>query len=457
MSRTIRKQLIEVLNTLQTANDLLGNLIQNKEYEKVLLLLEDCQNCAITIGNTIENVYGLELNCIHMLEDYCETIYQISQHMDKPFEGMEYYKQSQNQLIYEKQYIEVEIPDKKEVVFMPYKASMWDSLESVYLAAKESEECEVYVVPIPYYDRKSDGSLGKMHYEGEEYPKNIPIINWEHYNFEERRPDTIYIHNAYDDANFVTCVHPRFFSSNLKKYTEELIYIPYFVLKEIDPHDQVRIDAMKHFCFLPGIVNADHVILQSENMRQIYINEYIKAVEEAGGIADCKQVEQKFLGTGSPKFDKVMRTKREDLNIPEEWLSVIQKPDGNWKKIVFYNTSVTALLKYNEKMLDKIKWVFNVFKQQKDEVTLLWRPHPLIKATMESMRPQLYEEYCKIVEQYRIENWGIYDDSSDVDRAVVVCDGYYGDNSSVVYLAEKAGKAVMLQNVMLGTETMVKN
>ena len=448
MSQTVRRQLIEISNTLRDANDLLGKLFQGVADEEIMELLTDCQNCAITMGNKIEAVYGSGLKSIHALENYCESIYQISQHLDSLSECMEIYDRTKEQLLEVQREIE-EIPDKKEIAFMPYKASMWDSLESVYLAAREGENCEVYVVPIPYFDRKADKTLGEMHYEGAEYPANIPITNWEKYNFEERLPDVIYIHNAYDDSNLVTCVHPRFFSSNLKKYTEELVYIPYFVLEEIDPNDQVKIDAMKHFCFLPGIVNADRVILQSENMRQIYMNEYEKVVEAAGETIDRKQLEEKFLGTGSPKFDKVMNTKKEDLDIPEEWLRIIKKPDGSWKKIIFYNTSVTALLQYNEKMLDKMCYVFNVFKQHQNEVALLWRPHPLIKTTIESMKPQLWAEYSKIVEQYREEGWGIYDDTSDMDRAVVLSDAYYGDQSSVVQLVHKAGIPVLLQNAMI--------
>lgn len=446
MSQTVRRQLIEISNTLRDANDLLEKLFQGVADEEMMELLTDCQNCAITMGNKIEAVYGSGLKSIHALENYCESIYQISQHLDSLSECMEIYEYTKEQLLEVQRDIE-EIPDKKEIAFMPYKASMWDSLESVYLAAKEDENCETYVIPIPYFDRKADKTLGEMHYEGEEYPANIPITNWEKYNFEERLPDVIYIHNAYDDSNLVTCVHPRFFSSNLKKYTEELIYIPYFVLEEIDPNNQIKINAMKHFCFLPGIVNADRVILQSENMRQIYMNEYAKVVEAAGGTIDRKQLEEKFLGTGSPKFDKVMNTKKEDLNIPEEWLRIIKKPDGSWKKIIFYNTSVTALLQYNEKMLDKMRYVFNVFKQQQNEVALLWRPHPLIKTTIESMRPQLWEEYSKIVDQYREEGWGIYDDSSDVDRAVILCDAYYGDQSSVVQLISVCKKPILIQEV----------
>jgi hypothetical protein len=80
-------------------------------------------------------------------------------------------------------------------------------------------------------------------------------------------------------------------------------------------------------------------------------------------------------------------------------------------------------------------------------VALLWRPHPLIKATIESMRPQLWEVYDKIVEAYRNEGWGIYDDTTDMDRAVILSDAYYGDRSSVVQLYQKTGKPMLIQNV----------
>lgn len=449
MSQTVRRQLIEISNTLRDANDLLGKLFQGVADEEMMELLTDCQNCAITIGNKIEVVYGSGSKSIHALENYCESIYQISQHLDSLSECMEIYEHTKEQLLEVRREIE-EIPDKKEIAFMPYKASMWDSLESVYLAAREDENCETYVVPIPYFDRKADKTLGEMHYEGEEYPANIPITNWEKYNFEKRLPDVIYIHNPYDDWNLVTCVHPRFFSSNLKKYTEELVYIPYFVLPEIEPEDQRTIDSMKHFIWTPGVINADKVIVQSEKMKQIYVNEYLKAAQAnglQGNHLDRKYLEEKFLGLGSPKIDKVLNTKQEDLEIPEEWLKIIQKPDGSWKKIIFYNTSIGALLENNEKMLGKMKDVFHIFYENRAEVALLWRPHPLIESTVSSMRPQLWVEYEKLVKWYKEEGWGIYDDTSDMDRAVVISDGYYGDMSSLVPVCQQTGKPVMIQSV----------
>lgn len=63
------------------------------------------------------------------------------------------------------------------------------------------------------------------------------------------------------------------------------------------------------------------------------------------------------------------------------------------------------------------------------------------------MRPDILRKYTAIKEQYIAEGWGIYDDTADVDRAVVLSDAYYGDGSSVVQLYQQAGKPVMIQNV----------
>lgn len=71
----------------------------------------------------------------------------------------------------------------------------------------------------------------------------------------------------------------------------------------------------------------------------------------------------------------------------------------------------------------------------------------MIQATIESMNPQLWTDYQKLVEEYKAEGWGIYDDSAELDRAIALCDGYYGDYSSLVQLCQKAGKPTMIQNV----------
>ena len=337
----------------------------------------------------------------------------------------------------------VHMPVRKEAVFLPYKASMWDSLESVWKAADEDPDCDTYVIPIPYLDKNSDGSYREVHYEADLYPAYVPITKYDEFDFGEHRPDMIFIHNPYDAANFVTSVHPFFYSDNLKLFTDKLVYIPYFVLDEVDPENEGTVESMKHFCTVPGVFNADKVIVQSEKMRQVYINVLTDVTGE--GTRDIW--EEKIIGLGSPKYDKVSNTRKEDLEIPAEWLKIIEKPDGSRKKVIFYNTGINALLHHNENMIKKMQHVFGIFKEYKDEVALLWRPHPLIQATVSSMRPMLWAEYENLLMQYNEENWGIYDDSADLSRAIEISDAYYGDESSVVQLYQKTGKPVMIQSV----------
>ena len=128
-------------------------------------------------------------------------------------------------------------------------------------------------------------------------------------------------------------------------------------------------------------------------------------------------------------------------------MEIIKKPDGTWKKIILYNTGVSALLQHDDHMLKKMENVFEICQKNKEEMALLWRPHPLIKATICSMRPRLWKRYESIVQKYQAEGWGIYDDSADVDRALVLSDAYYGDGSSLTRLFSKLGKPVMIQNV----------
>ena len=90
--------------------------------------------------------------------------------------------------------------------------------------------------------------------------------------------------------------------------------------------------------------------------------------------------------------------------------------------------------------------MFRVFEKNKEKVALLWRPHPLMLTTMKSMRPELMERYQKIVGEYKKKKIGIYDDTSDLNRAIGLADAYFGDPSSVVQLCQKAGIPVMIQN-----------
>jgi hypothetical protein len=323
------------------------------------------------------------------------------------------------------------MPIKKTVIFLPYKASMWDSLESVWKAFCNDEEWNSLVMPIPYLNKNEDGSLGELQYEGSEFPADVPITDWQQYSLEEEHPDIIFIHNPYDQYNYVTTVHPYFYASRIKKFTNKLVYIPYF----IHQNDIVQ----EHYCVLPGILYADTVILQSENVREQYIKYYEAALSEVVEKIGREAIEQKFQALGSPKFDV---SSTADTEIPEEWKIFLAKD----KKVIFFNTHLRGLMKgQSEQFLKKLEWVFTFFKGREDTV-LLWRPHPLMAETAKAMNPEVVEPYLQLVDQYREQKIGIYDDSKDLHRAVNLSDAYYGNHSSVVELFKQQGKPVMIMS-----------
>jgi hypothetical protein len=174
---------------------------------------------------------------------------------------------------------------------------MWDSLESIYFAAKNDPDCDVYVVPLPFYELNPDRTLGKMHYEGDDY--NVDTVNRQEYDVEARRPDIVFTHYAYDDQAQNDSIHPDFYSKRLREFCNMLIYVPYFVMGDSIPD---------HFVCLPGILYAHKVIVQDEAARQEYIKHYEWGDKEYGWNGQFGKAEEKFIALGSPKFDKLFLT-----------------------------------------------------------------------------------------------------------------------------------------------------
>ena len=239
MRKAQKQQAEELVRQMEEAHGQLKKYIEQGSILSAMELLEECQNGGITLGTLIEGTEGEGHPTVSLLEEYCELSYQVHEQLSekKEINTNKIYKLLRQKLIRISNSLKNDVRVRFEIAFFPYKVSMWDSLESVYLAAKEDPDCDAYCVPIPYYDLNPDRSFGKMHYEGNvrpdgtpiEYPKEIEITDWQEYNFEERRPDVIFIHNPYDNCSLVTSVHPRYYSGNLKQYTETLVYIPYYV------------------------------------------------------------------------------------------------------------------------------------------------------------------------------------------------------------------------------------
>lgn len=432
------------LQLLEKIHFNLYKLLISGEKETVVELLASCQDCAVSLGEKIENIAGKCEGIITVLEEYCELIFQIYQLLNSGEElnpeGMFGILQEQLQVIYDA--YEREYKQKRKIVFIIDKAARWNSFESVWKAAKEDENTMVSVIAIPYCYKRIDNTIIEEHYEGELFPEYVDIIDYSNCNLEQHHPHVIYINSPYDEYNYFTSIHQAFYSSKLIDYCDKLVYIPWFVITELTREDERGWQSMQHFVTMPGVVHADKVIVQSEQMKQAYVD-YLTdwAGEETRAIW-----EDKISGIGSPLMD--MKNNREEIEkmIPESWKSCLYKENGEIKKVILYSISSASFVDYKEKAVDKLKRVLNIFKENKDDICLLWYWDVAMEDILKINYPGLWEAFREICEQYQQEAWGIYETEADKELMVRFSDAFYGDGGIVSQAMVMAEKPVMLEN-----------
>lgn len=427
MKRYKKQEMLQSISMLKKANDAVVKTFHKAQRSDLEEALVQCQETAILLGTYLETLGEEGISLVHILEEYCENIYQMNQSLQDESICRKISKKVQKQLVQVENGIKFHLPVRREVVFLPYKASMWDSLESVYLAAREDENCDAYIIPIPYYDKNPDGTFKEEHYEADLFPDYVPITDYKEYDFEERRPDMVFIHNPYDQYNFVTSVHPFFYSGNLKKYTDTLVYIPYYATAGGMSEAQSQCIAYYY---------VDYIVIQAEKYRKYF----------APDLPD-----EKFLAFGSPKFDSVIQKCKNPPEPPAEWKGKMTRADGTKKTVYFYNTSLSGMLGDTPTFLKKMQYVFETFKGR-DDVCLLWRPHPLLESTFDSMRAEYKPVFNALKKEFFDENLGIYDDTPGIENTIALSDVYIGDDgTSVTSLFGVAGKPLFIFNNHINT------
>ena len=163
--------------------------------------------------------------------------------------------------------------------------------------------------------------------------------------------------------------------------------------------------------------------------------------------------EDKIVGLGSPVQDQEGKDPflkmNPDSSIPEEWRQKIYRPDGSRKKVILYATSVYVLFSFGDQAIDKMREVFQIFRENQEEFVMWWRPDPKVREVLRKTKPGILQKYRDLLQEYKETRLGIYDDSTDIERAASLCDVYYGDAGSTANMCRVKKKTVMLQNVTI--------
>ena len=137
MRKIQKRQTEDAIKLLSQAHIQIRNAIERKENIIAMQLLQQCQEAAIELGNMIEAEEGEGFVTIHLVESYCEIVYTSYEKLRQTqfINKDKIYKSLHKSLIQIENSVKNDIKVHIEVVFLPYKAAMWDSLESVWIAA----------------------------------------------------------------------------------------------------------------------------------------------------------------------------------------------------------------------------------------------------------------------------------------------------------------------------------
>ena len=330
--------------------------------------------------------------------------------------------------------------DGEEIVFLPCRAKCWKTMEPAWKKAIDNPNNKVYVLPLFYYDCNYNGEIGEKHDEGEDFPYYVSVGDCVKYDFETRHPDKIVIQVPYDDWSTVMTVHEFFYSKNLLKYTEELVYIPcYDAEPPIDDKDKASV-ALGSLVEQPAVINADKIVLTSDDMRKFYVETLVKlAGEETRNYWEGKIVVEDFECKG-----RVFESDEGESPI-EEWKSLIGKHSD--KKIIVYYITISFVLKGKDKAIDKIRRSLEVFKQNSDKVCAIMVPQNLLISELKNMEPDLWEKFLTITDDIRDSQNILFDKEGIAIKHIDKWNAYYGDSDFVARQCVLRGIPVMIESL----------
>jgi len=416
----IKKQ---ILNLLDTVTDGIHYMMKNtgSNYDK---MLDNCTNAILSVERAIQKEGITEVSFEN--KKLLNTLFSMKSCLYIDTELKSRCSDAKAEVHNLKLLIQNQIKTQLEIAFFPYKSSMWDCMDSIWRAAVQDQDCKCFVIPIPYYTMKS-GVKSESFYEGNNFPNDVPILQCSDYDVQKRHPDIIYFHNPYDQANLVTQVDKNYFSSQLSRFTDMLVYVPYFVYgASSDKH------YMASMISTPGIMHADKIIVQSENQKKIFAKFGLNT--------------NKMIVAGSPKFDAVLKAEQQYQSAPERW-----KDERKHQKIFLWNSALVSFLN-DAKWFEKSELLISTFSRRQD-CMLIWRPHPLLEATIRSIRPMYWERYIGLKEKILSQNNVVLDQNSDAGPAIAASDALISDYSSIMFQYAVTGKPILC---LSGTSAMQK-
>jgi|GEM_PF-80537 len=449
----------QIIGTVNSALGMLEQLMEVGNADSSLEILAGIQELSVNLGNSIESVKGEGFSTVSKIEEFCEQLFELYNDINanevmsteggaaKITQAFSTIEDSFN----------LDVAGYEDILFLPFDGAYWDSMASVYEEETKIDDnalvrSDVYVIPLDKYIKDFDGTLHDPVNDINKYPKDVMLTNYKDYDFANRHPKRIYIQFPYDRYNGAVSVNPFFYASNLNKRTDELIYIPWFSIDDIDNADGKSMANTQYYIKTPGVIYADHVLVPNDSQRELYIDILTQMAGEVSKdiwedkITITKDYVNRMLD--SIDSENNYANQIDDIGI----MDVENKPyesqaehHTDTKKNLLFFTSVSEFYQRDGQMIDKLKNVLDIFVQNKEKINVLWVLEDDFIRNIEAMCSKEAEDINRLIELFNSENLGIITDTKD-EEAINSADAYYGDGGYIMNGCVRKKIPVMVMN-----------
>lgn len=279
------------------------------------------------------------------------------------------------------------------IAFCPYKFSMFDCMEPVYLEAINHHGIRADIIPldfITYPDKQKHNERDAFLFYG---LNALPLTA-----FHENKYDYVVIHYPYDQHNNVTSLTSECCTDMLRQYGE-IVYIPY--------HGNIAGREWSRFYATPGAQLCNYICLGTDIDVQAFL-------DKNPGKENC------IIRTdGSTKQECAALHK--DDPIPEQY-----------KELRHPVTLICGTLwTFTHDPMGRMRKHWGAIQNELQmDRSVIYRPHPLVYEAIAVMRPEALAEYQRFLEEVS-ETVDVLDGSPFLHHAMIVADRLVCDPSSV--------------------------
>lgn len=275
---------IEVLEKYKRIINEINNRIliefEEKQYNNIFDCLQSYQDYLIKIGNIIEYYYDQEiiLSEIPSLEELCEIIYNLCCLLEE--ENMKSFIVEFHSLIMNwKNCVDLmrkleNIKAKKIIAFIFSKKSDWMMYEGLYRELSKIKDNRCLAILVPSYVRNNDGTIGEL-IEFNECIDDCTFEDFEQIEALGLGIDLAITSDSFENYNLAETIYPGAYVNCLQKIVKKIVHIPTYKIMDYDDELYPMVYMSRHFITVPGVVEADYVVVNSKSLKERYIEKLI--------------------------------------------------------------------------------------------------------------------------------------------------------------------------------------